>query len=250
MDLHDYKDVADNYDLYVETLGAYSGFEEPYLDLAAKFGSGGIIDIGCGTGTLLLPLVKAGYDVTGLDISEAMIDVATGKLNREGLTAKTITASMTDFDAGRQFSLAVIARSGFSHLTTPEQQRQALLTIKRHLVPGGVLSLTSFQPLPEIQAMQCRTSPDDYTLRTEYINADGMREQIYNAIHYDPNTQIMSGNWKFVTLNKDGEAISERIRPVAMRQSYVQELLYLFEICGYENINYDNNNGGITWLVG
>jgi hypothetical protein len=60
----------------------------------------------------------------------------------------------------------------------------------------------------------------------------------------------MSGNWKFVTLNNDGEAISERIRPVAMRQSYVQELLYLLELCGYENINYDNNNGGITWLIG
>jgi len=54
MDLHDYKDVAENYDSYVEAmLGSnegYEGFLDFYLELARQYGSGGVVDIACGTG--------------------------------------------------------------------------------------------------------------------------------------------------------------------------------------------------------
>ena len=48
----------------------------------------------------------------------------------------------------------------------------------------------------------------------------------------------MSGNWKFETLDDfDGHVISERIRPLAMRQTYRQEMKYLLELTGYEIVN-------------
>ena len=79
-----------------------------------------------------------------------------------------------------------------------------------------------------------QTSPEDYSFRLEYINKDGFREKIYNAISYDPKTQIMFGNWKFETFDDAGNLIAERIRPLKMRQTYKQELLYLLELCGFE----------------
>ena len=62
MDLHDYDDVAENYDLYLNEMykehDAHEGFQEFYLDFAREYGSGGVIDIACGTGAVLLYLAE------------------------------------------------------------------------------------------------------------------------------------------------------------------------------------------------
>lgn len=69
MDLHDYKDVAENYDRYVEAMfghdDSHAGFLDFYLELARKYGSGGVVDIACGTGAVLLYLAEHGIDVDG-----------------------------------------------------------------------------------------------------------------------------------------------------------------------------------------
>ena len=73
--------------------------------------------------------------------------------------------------------------------------------------------------------------------RLEYVNSDGKKERIYNAIGYNAVTQIMSGNWKFETLDDEGNVISERVRPVTMRQTYRQEMKWLIELCGFELVD-------------
>ncbi|MDR2687699.1 MAG: class I SAM-dependent methyltransferase, partial [Oscillospiraceae bacterium] len=211
-----------------------------------------VLDIACGTGALAVPLAQQGFDVTACDISQAMVAVTRRKLEAAGLQARTFAADMTEFDAGRQFSLAIIARSGFMHLTTPERQRGALLTIKKHLVPGGALTLNTFQPHPSAQAEQMGAGPEDYTLRAEYVNAENKRERIYNAIGYDMDTQIMRGSWKFETLGEDGNVTDTRVRPIAMRQTYTQELKYLCELCGYEILECGRRGevgGHVIWLL-
>lgn len=234
MDLHDYADVAENYDLYLPSLGTDTdGFEDFYLSLASQYGGQGVLDVACGTGALTIPLAAAGYDVTAFDLSVPMTNVMRDKLSARGLSAEVFAADMTGFRAGRSFSLAIIARSGFMHLLTPQAQRSALLTVRDHLTDGGVLTLNTFQPHPRMQAKQMDTEEGDHSLRSEYINRDGYRERIYNAISYDYRSQIMRGSWKFETLDEDGRVTNVRVRPVAMRQSYRQELEYLFELCGY-----------------
>ncbi|HAN20236.1 MAG: hypothetical protein A2Y15_05120 [Clostridiales bacterium GWF2_36_10] len=255
MDLHDFSDIAENYDYYLNSLGSYSGFEEFYLSLAQKYGEKGIIDIACGTGALTIPLIKQGFDVIAVDLSKAMIDVTNKKLLEQGLSINTITANMTNFSLDRKFSLAIIARGGFMHLTTPVEQRVALLNIKSHLTDDGILTLHTFEPLVEAQYDQIHTSENDFSLRCEYTNKDGKQERIYNAIHYEPKTQIMSGNWRFDTLDDDGNVVSSRIRPLKMRQTYKTEMEYLIELCGFEVIdifsgfNYQPANGILIWIL-
>ena len=260
MDLHDYRDVAENYDAYLSVMYSekdnYEGFQDFYLCLAKKYGEKGTLDVATGTGAVLTVLLQAGLDAEGTDLSDAMCGVAREKLKRMGLNARVFAANMTDLHPGRKYSLAVIARSGFMHLLTPEDQRRALLSIRECLTDDGILSLNTFAPWPPIQAQQMRTAPDDYTFRLEYTNRDGYRERIYNAITYDPRTQIMSGNWKFETLGEDGQVTGTRIRPLAMRQTYVRELMYLFELCGYEVIDRfgdyhgsREDTGRYVWVV-
>lgn len=241
MDLHDYKDVAENYDRYLEVMyqakDNYDGFVEFYTDLAKKYGSGGIIDIACGTGAVVLGLAEQGIIADASDLSEEMCNVARKKAEEKGYKLNIFQGDMTTFDAGRTYSLAIIARSGFMHLPTPEIQRAALLNIRRHLCDGGILTLNTFDPLPFLQAQQMQNSGEDYEFRLEYINADGNSERIYNAISYDPVSQIVHGNWKFETLDDSGNVIAERVRPLTMRQTYRQEMKYLAELCGYELVD-------------
>ena len=240
-DLHDFEDVAENYDLYLKAMyqneDNHAGFQDFYLDLAREYGGGGVIDIACGTGAVLLYLAEHGIMADGTDLSEAMCKVCDEKARAAGYKLNIFPANMTDFDAGRKYSLAIIARSGFMHLVTPQLQRAALLNIRKNLADGGILTLNTFDPHPVFQAQQMNTKDTDYSLRLEYVNKQGQREKIYNAISYDPYTQIMSGNWKFETLDGSGNVIAERVRPLKMRQTYRQEMLYLAELCGFEVVH-------------
>ena len=240
-DLHDFDDVAENYDLYLDemysTQDAHAGFQEFYLDFAREYGNGGVIDIACGTGAVLLNLAEHGIYADGTDLSEAMCRVAAEKAKAKGFDLNIFPANMTEFKSERKYSCAIIARSGFMHLTTPELQRAALLNIRENLTDGGMLSFNTFDPHPYFQAQQMQTKDTDYAFRLEYTNKQGKREKIYNAISYDPHTQVLSGNWKFETLDENGEVIDERIRPLKMRQTYRQEMKYLLELTGYEIVN-------------
>lgn len=238
MDLHDYKDVAENYDRYLEVMysefDSHEGFQEFYLELARKYGQGGVVDIACGTGAVLLYLAERGIEIDGTDLSEEMCKVASAKAIAKELDLNIFPADMTKFDSGRKYSLAIIARSGFMHLPSSKLQKEALLNINDQLLPGGILTFNTFDPWPVAQVEQINTTPDDYSFRLEYVNSNGNKEKIYNAISYNPYLQHMYGNWKFVEYDRDGNIIEERIRPLLMRQTYRSEIFLLAELCGFE----------------
>ncbi len=238
MDLHDYRDVSENYDRYLEVMYAHEDhhehFREFYLDLARKHGAGGVVDVACGTGAVLLYLAARGVDIDGTDLSEEMCRVASAKAEAMGLRLRIIPADMTAFSSGRKYSLAIIARSGFMHLPTQELQIRALQNLREQLLPGGILTLNTFDPWPPMQAQQMQTGPEDYSFRLEYVNSSGNREKIYNAITYDPYTQQMSGSWKFEEYDADGRIIGTRVRPLLMRQTTRWEMFLLARLCGFE----------------
>ena len=241
MDLHDFSDVAENYDSYLEAMyrdfDAHEGFQEFYLQLAKKYGEGGVLDVACGTGAVLLYLAQHGVIADGTDLSNEMCRVSTKKAAAMNLNLRIFPGNMTSFDAGRKYSLIIIARSGFMHLPDQKSQRAALENFNRHLEAGGILTLNTFDPWPSVQAQQMETKADDYSFRLEYINNQGKREKIYTAISYNPWTQIMSGNWKFETYDEAGNVIAERIRPLTMRQTYRWEVFLLAELCGFEVVD-------------
>jgi SAM-dependent methyltransferase len=98
-----------------------------------------ILELGVGTGRLAIPLVKAGFQVTGVDLSGGML---------AGLRAKSPPADLelvlVPFDRlrlRRRYRLAFFAFNTFMYLTDPGEQLAALQTVRRHLRPGGVLVL-------------------------------------------------------------------------------------------------------------
>lgn len=240
--MHDFDDVAQNYDLYISSL---VGDEQPlidfHLELAGRYGREGILDIACGTGATLLPLLRHGYRVTGIDISAAMLAVLEDKLARLPSplrqSAHTLCANMTDFQVEEPASLAIIPRSGFMHLLTTEDQEQALRNIHDHLTSKGVLSFNTFDPNYAFISTHLKGSKVEPQLRTEYVNSRGRKERLWNIQEYDPLQQIIEARWMFEELDEDGEVTLQRERPLRMRWSFEPEIRHLLRLCGFEALH-------------
>ena len=120
-----------------------------YVHLAQQHGSP-ILEVGCGTGRVLLPLVRAGYTVTGVDSSPAMMERARAKLAVEPAAVRGRAllrqADIRDSALGGGFRLAILAINTFMHLTTRADQLRALGAIHRELADAGKLVIDVNSP--------------------------------------------------------------------------------------------------------
>jgi SAM-dependent methyltransferase len=140
-----------NYDVYARfydlDLGQGEGDLLMLEQFAARCGSP-ILEVGCGTGRALLPLARQGYQLTGVDISPAMLDIARHKIEAEKLAdcVTLVEQDMRELDLGGRFNLAFSPINTFMHMLTTEDQLAALDSIRSHLNPGGLLVLDLFNP--------------------------------------------------------------------------------------------------------
>jgi ubiquinone/menaquinone biosynthesis C-methylase UbiE len=261
-DLHDYWDVAENYDRYVVALpgGDDTSVVDFHLELAQQYGGSGILDIACGTGVTLIPLIQNGYQVTGIDVSEAMLSVTRQKISMLPpiiqQRVNLVCANMKDFRLTKQSSLAIIPRSGFLHLLTSSDQEECFRNIHKHLLPGGVLSFNTFDPSYTLVANNLKGTNPKPQLRVEYINIRNNKERIWNVAEFDPVKQVMEGSWIFEELAENGEIIERRTRPLRMRWSFEPEIRHLLRLCGFEVlIQYSSYTkaprvyGNIIWVA-
>lgn len=121
-----------------------------YVDEARAAGS--VLELGCGSGRILIPTAAAGVPITGLDISESMLARCREKLAAQPpevrARVRVVRASMTDFDLGATFSLVTTPFRAFQHLISIDDQLACLRAVHRHLAPGGRLILDMFQVNP------------------------------------------------------------------------------------------------------
>lgn len=99
-----------------------------------------ILDIGCGTGSHALELAKRGYQVTGVDLSQAMLDQASEKAELIDSTQRPTwqCGDARDFDTGGTFDTAIMMFAVIGYLTTNDDVIKGLRNIRRHLKPGAL----------------------------------------------------------------------------------------------------------------
>jgi len=118
----------------------------------ARASGGPVLELGCGTGRVLLPTARAGIEITGLDESANMLARCRAKLDAEPEAvrgrATLVRGDLAAFDLGRQFALITIPFRPFQHLLTVEQQLGCLGSARRHLTPRGRLIFDVFHVDP------------------------------------------------------------------------------------------------------
>jgi len=110
----------------------------------AKATRGTVLEVGCGTGRILLPIARAGIPITGIDGSKQMLERCRAKL--QGERATLVLHDMRDFDLSVKFDLIIAPFRVVQHLTTIDDQLRFLATVARHLAPQGRLIFDVFNP--------------------------------------------------------------------------------------------------------
>lgn len=147
----DFPFVAESYD----SNPIYSGRGDMdfYLDLA-RSAQGRVLELGCGTGRILIPTAAAGCDIVGLDLSESMLARCREKLREQPKEVRQrvrlVRGSMASFDLKEVFSLITTPFRSFQHLLAVEDQLSCLKCANRHLKRGGRLVLDVFQVNPRM----------------------------------------------------------------------------------------------------
>ncbi len=116
-----------------------------WLDLARRQGSP-VLELGCGTGRVLIPLADAGYNVYGLDNDNDMLTFCRQRVSpRIQENVNLILADFTSFDIEIQFPLILMPCNTFSTLRE-SSRKSALASISKHLHPGGVFAVSVPNP--------------------------------------------------------------------------------------------------------
>lgn len=124
-----------------------------YCDLASEAGDP-ILELACGTGLITMELARAGFRVTGLDISSDMLQVAQEKIAHEEADVRSrirlVEADMKDFELDEQFSGIFLPSNSFGYLTALDDQKSCVRAIYEHLRPQGLMVVEERNYTPEI----------------------------------------------------------------------------------------------------
>ncbi len=122
--------------------GDTSGWEDRglYLELIGELGQP-VLDVGCGTGRLLLDFLDQGIDIDGLEIAPDMLDILRAKAAARGLdvSGRVHQGAMESFEPWRRYRVVLVPSSSFQLLTDPVDATRAMACFRDALLPGGTL---------------------------------------------------------------------------------------------------------------
>lgn len=224
-------DVASAYD--AETNGSQPVVVDDipfYVALAREAAAAGhaVLELGCGTGRVTIPIARAGADVVGLDNAEPMLDVARRKAG-DSPNPRWVHAEMAGFELDQRFGLAIIPFRSFLLLLTVEEQKACLARIHAHLIEGGRLALNIFNPSILAIADWLGTKEQ----RRERRRLAPGRER-WVTRDYQPSAQRLDETRADVQLSDEGAVIQRVERNLRLRWVYRYEMEHLLALTGFE----------------
>jgi SAM-dependent methyltransferase len=203
-----------------------------YVDMAVESG-GPVLEMGCGTGRILLPTARAGVEIEGSDLSRGMLDALRGKLEQEPpevrRRVRLTEGDCRSLDLGRRFALVTAPFRVAQILLGRDDQRAWLGNVRRHLRPGGVLCFDVFQPNFAFLA-----NPGGPNLDLDRTDpATGRRTRRYSRIWPHNPLQTMDVEMHWVVEDAAGGAVADLTERFPMRWYTRAELENLLELEGF-----------------
>ncbi len=162
-----------------------------YMDRVREYGEPAL-ELACGTGRLTIPLAREGMDITGLDISDSMLDVAREKAVSRGLKVEFVKGDMREFSLDRRFNTIMIPASSIQHLIDIREYEKLLANVRRHLTDTGRFIFQIFNPELDILSRD----PEREYLVSEYEDPyGGGKVCLTEKTRYDSSTQVLHLRW-------------------------------------------------------
>jgi SAM-dependent methyltransferase len=197
---------------------------------------GPVLEVGCGTGRVLLPCARARATVWGLDVSEAMLDRCRRKLASENEDVRNRVVlqrgDMRDFRFDVPFQLVTIPFRPFQHLNSVAEQLACLASIHRALGDRGRLILDVFNP--SLTALVDETRLVEQSSGAPFTLPDGrVVERTERVTGRDYAKQIVSVDLIFSVTHPDGRR-ERLVQSIQMRYLFRYELEHLLVRSGFE----------------
>lgn len=99
-----------------------------------------VLDLGCGTGSMTIELAKRGYDMTGVDLSVEMLDIARTRAYEQGLGLDILwlNQDMCEFELYGTVDIIVSCLDCVNHITTPSRLKKCFSLVHNYLMPDGL----------------------------------------------------------------------------------------------------------------
>ena len=155
-----------------------------YLEAIRRYGQPAL-DVGCGTGRLLLDYLQQSIDIDGVDTSPEMLALCRQKAQAPGLAPTLYEQPMEALALPRTYRTILVPSSSFQLLTDRAQAREAMHRLHSHVVPGGVLVM------PFMIEWQAGTPLElDWRVREQVRPEDGALMRRRSRVRYDPVEQL------------------------------------------------------------
>jgi len=204
-----------------------------YVDLAKREG-GPVLEIGCGTGRVLLPTLEAGIEIHGLDLEDGMLEHLHSKAAARGFQVKAYQGDMRDFTMPARYRLATIPFRPFMHLDNTDDQLRALRCIREHLEPGGLLAFNVFYPSFDL----IRGNDGVRKLAIEVVHAEtGRAVRVYELSRYQHVLQRVTIDRETRVSQADGSE-SVVASGFTLRWTYRYEMELLLRAAGFARVDF------------
>lgn len=173
-----------------------------------------VLDVGCGTGRLLLDFLADGVDIDGIEISADMLALLRAKATEARLSVegRVHEGAMGSMDLPRRYRLVLVPSSSFQLLVDPEAAAEAMRRFHAHLEPGGTLVM------PWIDIAADHPGGADDVFEQEAALPDGSVIRRRCRAWYDPGTGLESTDDRYELL-REGRVVAEerKVRDPAVR---------------------------------
>ena len=233
-DSRSYEAVAEIGELY-DNIGIYRARRdvELYVSFAREAG-GRVLELGCGTGRILIPVARAGVDIVGLDQSPAMLARCRANVAKEPPDVRARIAlhegDMRHVVLRAEFELVIAPFRGVQHLIAASDQEAFLRNARRHLAPGGRLVFDVFNPDPARLASPATEESED-TPWTELGNGRRFRRTA-RVLAIDHGAQV--NDIELIYYVRDAAGNEERrVHAFPMRWFFRDQVVALVERSGF-----------------
>jgi SAM-dependent methyltransferase len=176
-----------------------------------------VLELACGSGRFTIPLAREGINITGLDISEDMLDLAKSKASKDEVNIRLLQGDMRSFDLGEKFKFIFIPAQSLSHLHTREEVESCLSCVRRHLTEEGRFLIELFNSSVKMLA---RESGRRYPVGQYNDPKGNFQVFVTEQIRYDSASQVNHIQWFFRNEGSDDEVMLS----FEMSQFFPQEI--------------------------
>ncbi|MGI9471905.1 MAG: class I SAM-dependent methyltransferase [Rubripirellula sp.] len=196
-----------------------------------------LLEPGCGSGRLVAEMAALGYEVTGLDLSQPMLDYLARRLKRRGLHSDLVCDDMTSMSFEQPFDAAFCTFNTFRHLTAEKDAIAHLRNVATHLRSGGIYIL-GFHLIPMDADPECterwKASHGGTVVNVTLKVIDFNRKTRQEMLRVSVKAQKRSGK-----VERIRSEFPLRIYTPAQAKQLLRKVDDVFEIAGIYDFDYD-----------